>query len=57
MKLPRMTETERAVFAACYARGLDRYEPGISNEQADAALEDALWQLQNFRQAIRERKP
>ncbi len=56
MRLPKMNDTERAVFAACYAAALARHE-AVGNEAADAALEEALWDVECFRQALRERKP
>lgn len=55
MKLPRMNETERAIFVAAYMRALDRSQPRFDNEQAECALDDALGHMQNFRQAVRER--
>ena len=56
MRLPK-NDTERAVFAACYAASLARQPASVGNEAADAALEDALWSVECFRQALRERKP
>lgn len=57
MRLPKMNDTERAVFAACYAAALARQPEAVGNEAADAALEEALWDVECFRQALRERKP
>lgn len=57
MRLPRMTETERAVFAALYAQAHERLEPAADNSAAELSLEEALWGVECFRQAVRERKP
>ncbi len=51
-----MTDTERSVFAACYAQELARQRPAVDNSNADSALDAALWSVECFRQALRERK-
>lgn len=56
MKLPRMTQAELAVFAACYASELARRAPSIDNAAAEESLEGALWSVECFRQALRSRK-
>lgn len=56
MKLPRMTPAELAVFAACYAQELERRAPTVDNAAAEEALDGALWSVECFRQALRERK-
>jgi hypothetical protein len=56
VKLPRMTDTERAVFAACYGHALQR-RSATDNSAHEGALDAALWDLECFRQAVRERKP
>jgi hypothetical protein len=50
-----MNETERAVFAACYAMQLSTFRPAADNRNAEAALEYALEDLDCFRQAARDR--
>jgi hypothetical protein len=59
MKLPEMNETDRAVFAACYARHLEGWpRDGGSlplSECAHRALTEALHDLEAFQQAARER--
>lgn len=45
MRMPRMSQTERAVFAACYAQALERRKPAPDNSNAEYALEDALWSV------------
>ena len=56
MKLPKMSQVERAVFAAVFAREMDTGRPAPDNSNAEAALETALWEVQCFRQALRDRK-
>ena len=55
MKMPRMTETERAVFAACFALELDK-RTSHDNSAAEEALDAALWSVQCFRKALRDRE-
>jgi hypothetical protein len=52
--MPRMTDTERAIFAACYAIEFDK-RPSVDNAAAEEALEEALWAVECFRQALKER--
>jgi transcription termination factor NusB len=55
MKLPKMSPIERAVLAATFAREMEgRSTP--DNRAAEEALEVALWEVQCFRQALRDRK-
>lgn len=59
MRLPKMTAAELAVFAACFAVDMERRSsrnPSVDNANAEEALESALWSLECFRQALRERK-
>jgi hypothetical protein len=56
MRLPKMNATERAVFAALYAVATDHHANSVDNANAEAALDEALWELKNFRQAVRSRK-
>jgi len=54
MRLPRMSPVEAAMFGAVYARELER-RTSVDNAAAEDALEQALWALVCFRQAVRER--
>ena len=57
MKLPKMSPVEQAVLAAAFAREMKaRPYPSTDNSGAEAALETALWEVQCFRQALRDRK-
>lgn len=49
MKMPRMTDVERAVFAACYAQALSRQPSATDNSAHEGALDAALWDLRCFR--------
>ena len=55
MRLPKMTETERAVLAACFAQELVGRN-SVDNAAAEVALDAALWSVECFRQALRDRK-
>lgn len=55
MKLPKMSEVERAVLAATFAREMDK-RSAADNSSAEESLDVALWEVQCFRQAVRERK-
>lgn len=55
MRLPKMTQAELAVFAACYALETSGRR-SIDNSAADDALDAALWSMKCFRQALRERR-
>ncbi len=56
MRMPRLNETERAVFAALYAHSLAMEPRSIDNTAHEDALEQALWGVQCFRQALRDRE-
>lgn len=61
MRLPRMSRAEAAVFGAVFAHERERElsiidESHTENIAAENALDAALWALQCFRQAVRERK-
>ena len=51
-----MNAAELAVFAACYAVSLERQNAAFDNSAAETALDEALNEVENFRQALRERK-
>jgi hypothetical protein len=51
-----MNVTERLIFAACYAASLARQPSAADNSAHEAALERALWDVQCYRSALRERQ-
>ncbi len=55
MRMPRLNETERAVFAACYGASLATQPSAPDNSAHESALDDALWAVRCFRQALRQR--
>ena len=56
MRLPKMTETERAIFAASYSWEISR-RSSVDCAAAEEALDAAIWSIECFRLALRSRKP
>ena len=51
-----MSHAETAIFAAAFSRAMHgRSTP--DNRAAEEALESALWEVQCFKQAVRDREP